>query len=92
MRVYAFPPDNRRRDLDNFQKPLQDALQYAGVYPDDCAIDDYHVTREAVRRPNGVLEVIIEKIDVETGPAAVVCGCGAFAHRGLPGVGTDGEE
>jgi crossover junction endodeoxyribonuclease RusA len=35
----AFPPDNRRRDLDNIQKPVLDALQHAGVYVDDSQID-----------------------------------------------------
>ena len=31
----AFPPDRRRRDLDNLQKPVLDALEHAGVYEDD---------------------------------------------------------
>ena len=35
----AFPPDNRRRDIDNLQKPTLDALQHAGVYVDDSQID-----------------------------------------------------
>ena len=35
----AFPPDRRRRDLDNLQKPTLDALQHAGVYEDDSQID-----------------------------------------------------
>ena len=35
----AFPPDRRRRDLDNIQKPVLDALEHAGVYEDDSQID-----------------------------------------------------
>ncbi|HSW45687.1 MAG TPA: RusA family crossover junction endodeoxyribonuclease [Phycisphaerae bacterium] len=35
----AFPPDRRRRDLDNIQKSTFDALQHAGVYEDDSLID-----------------------------------------------------
>ena len=35
----AFPPDHRRRDLDNIQKPVLDALEHAGVYVDDSQID-----------------------------------------------------
>lgn len=35
----AFPPDRRRRDLDNIQKPVLDALEHAGVYQDDSQID-----------------------------------------------------
>jgi len=35
----AFPPDRRRRDLDNIAKPVLDALEHAGVYLDDSQID-----------------------------------------------------
>ena len=40
----AFPPDRRRRDLDNLQKPTLDALEHAGIYEDDSQID-LHITR-----------------------------------------------
>ena len=32
------PPDNRRRDLDNTQKALLDAMQHGGAYEDDSQI------------------------------------------------------
>ena len=32
------PPDNRRRDIDNVQKALLDALQHGGAYADDSQI------------------------------------------------------
>ncbi len=35
----AFPPDRRRRDMDNIQKPVLDALQHAQIYEDDSQID-----------------------------------------------------
>lgn len=31
----AFPPDRRRRDIDNLQKALLDALQKGGLFQDD---------------------------------------------------------
>ena len=31
LRIDAHPPDRRRRDLDNIQKPLLDALEKAGA-------------------------------------------------------------
>ncbi|MCD4830591.1 MAG: RusA family crossover junction endodeoxyribonuclease, partial [Anaerohalosphaeraceae bacterium] len=31
----AFPPDRRRRDLDNLPKAVLDSLAHAGVYEDD---------------------------------------------------------
>lgn len=36
--VEVFPPDNRRRDIDNVQKALLDALQHGGAYEDDSQI------------------------------------------------------
>lgn len=37
--VVAFPPDRRRRDLDNLGKCIMDSLQHAQVYEDDSQID-----------------------------------------------------
>jgi crossover junction endodeoxyribonuclease RusA len=48
----AFPPDRRRRDLDNIQKPMLDALEHAGVYDDDGLID-LLVTRRREPCPGG---------------------------------------
>jgi len=55
----AFPPDRRRRDLDNIQKPLLDALQHASVYEDDSQID-LLVTRRRELAPGGRLLVRID--------------------------------
>lgn len=41
----AFVPDRRRRDMDNLKKPLLDALTHAGVWEDDCQIDDCRIVR-----------------------------------------------
>jgi crossover junction endodeoxyribonuclease RusA len=43
--IQIHPPDRRRRDLDNVQKSLLDALQHAGVYADDSQIDTLTITR-----------------------------------------------
>lgn len=43
--VEAFPPDRRRRDLDNLCKATLDALEAAGVYENDSQIDDLRVVR-----------------------------------------------
>lgn len=36
--IDLYPPDRRRRDCDNAQKALLDALQHAGVYGDDSQV------------------------------------------------------
>lgn len=41
----AFPPDRRRRDLDNLLKCTQDCLAHAGAFEDDSQIDLLTVSR-----------------------------------------------
>lgn len=36
--VMAYPPDRRRRDLDNVLKALLDGLEHGGVYHDDSQV------------------------------------------------------
>lgn len=43
--ICAFPPDKRRRDIDNILKVLIDSLQYAEIYHDDCQIDSIYIKR-----------------------------------------------
>ena len=38
VRLDLFPPDLRRRDCDNAQKPILDALQQAGAFVDDSQV------------------------------------------------------
>lgn len=53
--VHVAPPDNRARDLDNVWKVVGDALQHAGLYPNDGAIDDLHLIRIKARIDCGVV-------------------------------------
>jgi len=70
----AFPPDRRRRDLDNLQKPLLDAMEHAGVYLDDSQID-LLLTRRRARREGGQIIVTIEDMPLRRCPA-----CGALVN------------
>ena len=45
LSILAYPPDKRRRDLDNTLKCQLDALQHAGLYPDDYKIYKLHIER-----------------------------------------------
>jgi crossover junction endodeoxyribonuclease RusA len=60
--IDAFPPDRRRRDLDNIQKGLFDSLQHSGVYVDDNQIDQILITRQT--QLLGKVEVTISKMEL----------------------------
>ena len=55
----AFPPDRRRRDLDNIQKPLLDALEHAGVYADDSQIDLLLTRRQGVESRGKIVVSVV---------------------------------
>src|SRR5690606_1024401 len=61
LRIKAFPPDNRRRDLDNLLKGLIDSFQYAGLFPDDSQIDKLSIER--MPEYEGKIEITLEKIE-----------------------------
>lgn len=62
--VLAYPPDRRRRDLDNILKASLDALTFAGVIADDSNIDDLRVIRSSIDGcGNGKLSVLIREIE-----------------------------
>ncbi|MBC7351925.1 MAG: RusA family crossover junction endodeoxyribonuclease [Thermogutta sp.] len=48
LTIEAYPPDRRRRDLDNLLKPLLDALQHAGLFADDSQIVSLQIRRRCV--------------------------------------------
>lgn len=55
-------PDRRKRDIDNIQKAVLDALAHAGVYKDDCQIDEIRVRRLHVEPP-GCVDVCVTEIE-----------------------------
>lgn len=64
--IAAYPPDRCKRDLDNIQKALFDALgkKAANIYNDDSQIDFFSVKRCDIEKP-GRVELIITEIGVE---------------------------
>jgi crossover junction endodeoxyribonuclease RusA len=45
VEIIIYPPDKRKRDMDNIKKALFDSLQYAGLFSDDYQICDDHTIR-----------------------------------------------
>ncbi len=60
--IDAYPPDRRKRDLDNILKPLLDVLQEYGIFPDDEQIDILIVRR---RTKGGYVDVHVSVIEPE---------------------------
>lgn len=59
--VDLYPPDRRRRDLDNHIKPLQDALTKCRIWEDDSQVDELKITRKD-RVPGGQAVVTVEEV------------------------------
>lgn len=56
VRCVMYPPDRRRRDLDNAWKVVSDACTRAGVWLDDTQIDHLQLLRAEVRS-GGMVQV-----------------------------------
>lgn len=61
VHLTAYPPDRRKRDIDNLLKGVLDSLEKAGVYENDEQIDDLHIVRGDVEKYGRIL-VVIEEI------------------------------
>ncbi len=52
--IRAYPPDKRKRDLDNILKPVLDSLTLGGVYEDDAQVEDLRIIRFNPCKPGRV--------------------------------------
>lgn len=67
VEITLFPPDARRRDIDNYNKALFDALTHAGVWEDDSQVKRMLVEWGPVV-PKGKVEITITPlVDIHTG-------------------------
>lgn len=58
VHVSLFPPDNRKRDIDNVLKSLLDACEHAGCFENDNQINELHIVRQEVRK-GGACTILI---------------------------------
>ena len=61
VHLLIYPPDEKRRDLDNLAKVCLDIFQRAGIYDDDFKIWKLTISRKEVRQ-YGEVEFIITSI------------------------------
>lgn len=57
--ILAFPPDKRKRDLDNIFKSLLDSLVKADVLNDDEQIDELHIKRMQAKKSTVLVQIKI---------------------------------
>jgi crossover junction endodeoxyribonuclease RusA len=62
MHVALYPPDRRKRDVDNVLKPLLDACEHAGCYLNDAQISELHILRRDVIK-GGACHIVILTLD-----------------------------
>lgn len=61
VEIIIYPPDKRKRDIDNIKKALFDALQHAGLYKDDSQIVDDHTIKINKVVKGGLIDFRIQK-------------------------------
>jgi len=61
LSIELYPPDRRRRDVDNSLKCLLDAFTHGGLYEDDSLIRRLVVTKREPMPPDGMAYIRIRE-------------------------------
>lgn len=61
LTLEVYPPDRRKRDLDNIQKATLDALEHGGLFLNDSQVDTL-ITKRMEPTPPGGIDVTMEEI------------------------------
>ncbi|HEM8686254.1 TPA: RusA family crossover junction endodeoxyribonuclease [Citrobacter koseri] len=69
VEILLYPPDSRRRDIDNYNKALFDALTHAGIWEDDSQVKRMFV-EWAPQVADGKVEITITRHEPLAGAAA----------------------
>ena len=60
--IELYPPDRRRRDVDNSLKCLLDAFTHGGLYEDDSLIHKLIVVKREIMPPDGMVYIRMRKL------------------------------
>jgi len=66
VEIDVYPPDKRKRDLDNILKALLDAMEHAGIYKNDSQICRLLIERMEAEPPAGRVVVRVEPYERKT--------------------------
>jgi len=61
VEITLYPPDKRKRDLDNYLKGVLDALTHVGIWEDDSQIDELTIKRGIIVK-GGYVDVSIRML------------------------------
>jgi crossover junction endodeoxyribonuclease RusA len=64
VEIEVFPPDKRKRDIDNLLKSLLDSLTHAQVWKDDNQISDLRIFRN--KQIAGIVKVRVYELEPPT--------------------------
>lgn len=64
--IELYPPDKRRRDVDNSLKCLLDSFTHGGLYEDDSQIQKITITKRDAMPPHGMAYVRIKEYEQKT--------------------------
>lgn len=63
LRIQLYPPDNRRRDVDNVLKVILDTLTIGKLYQDDSQVRRLAVEKLQPMPPDGLIIIRIKEIE-----------------------------
>jgi Holliday junction resolvase RusA-like endonuclease len=65
LHIELYPPDNRRRDIDNSLKIMLDAFTHGGLYEDDSLIRKLTVIKQEPMPPGGMAYIRIQSWNID---------------------------
>ena len=68
MRIFAYPPDRKARDVDNLLKAPMDALEHGGVFENDSQVEELYIRKMREPAPPGRIELSISQMAAEWQP------------------------
>jgi crossover junction endodeoxyribonuclease RusA len=71
VRIFAYPPDRKARDIDNILKAPLDAMAHAGVFEDDSQIEELYVRKWREPSPPGRIDITVSQLAAEWQPELI---------------------